>query len=113
MTPTPWRPVAAVALALSLGGCVVAPLGPYRGGYGYDDGPVVGVEPPPPRHESAPPIPGPGYAWIDGYWAWQLGRHVWIGGRWALPPAGHAWVPGRWNRYDRGWRWRDGRWGRR
>lgn len=113
MTPTPWRPAAALALALTLGGCVIAPLGPRHGAYGYDDGPVVGTEPPPPRYEAAPGAPGPGYVWIGGYWAWQLGRHVWIGGRWALPPAGHLWVPGLWQRHDRGWRWRDGHWRRR
>lgn len=114
MRSTPgWRPVAAAALALALGGCVIAPPGPPYGGHPYDDGPVVGIEPPPARYESPPPAPGPAYVWIGGHWRWQLGRHVWIGGRWALPPAGQVWVPGLWYRHDRGWRWRDGHWGRR
>jgi hypothetical protein len=111
MTSTRWRPIAAFALTLALDGCVIAPLGPRHGG--YDDGPVVYTEPPPPRYEVAPAAPGTGYVWIGGHWAWQLGRHVWIGGRWALPPAGQVWVPGLWYRHDRGWRWRDGYWGRR
>lgn len=114
MSPNPaWRLAAAAAVLLTLGGCVIAPLGPRHGGYAYDDGPVVDIEPPPPRYESAPPAPGPAYVWIGGQCRWQLGRHVWIGGRWALPPAGQVWVPGLWHRHDRGWRWRDGRWGRR
>ncbi len=112
-----WRPATAAVLALALGGCVIAPLGPRHGGYGPVDrpvdGPVVGVEPPAPHHEHVPAAPGHAYVWIGGSWVWQLGRHVWIGGRWALPPSGHAWVPGRWHSQGQGWRWRGGYWGRR
>ncbi|HNT39017.1 MAG TPA: hypothetical protein PKO45_07835 [Rubrivivax sp.] len=112
MSRSPWPPRVALILALTLSGCVIAPLGP--GGYGHDDGPVVEAAPPPPRWDPPPPSPGPAYAWIGGYWSWQLGRHVWIGGRWALPPApGRVWVPGQWSRVPRGWRWRDGYWSRR
>lgn len=106
-----WRLSAAIALGLTLCGCVIAPVGPGPGS--DDDGPVVDTAPPAPRYEVMPAAPGPGYAWIGGYWAWQLGRHVWIGGRWALPPAGRAWVPGQWHRHGHGWRWRQGYWGRR
>jgi len=32
-----------------------------------------------------PPCPGPGYSWVDGYWA----NGAWIAGYWA-PPAHYA-----------------------
>ena len=118
MTSKLLRPALAAALLVSLGGCVIAP---YGYGYGYggrapyaaEDGPVVGVAPPPPQYEVIPAAPGLGYVWIGGYWGWNLGRHVWIGGRWAMPPAGRSWVPGSWGRYGDGWRYRGGYWGRR
>lgn len=28
----------------------------------------IGGAPPPFRYEKRGPIPGPGYAWVDGYW---------------------------------------------
>jgi hypothetical protein len=112
MPKMPALPLAALALTLSLGGCVIAPLGPAAGA-DEGDGPVVEVAPPPPRDELRPLAPGPGYIWIGGNWAWQLGRHVWIGGRWTLPPAGRVWVPGQWNHRGHGWRWHPGYWGRR
>lgn len=113
MRSIPVRLALAGALALTLGGCVIAPLGPYRAPYAGEAGPVVDAPPPQPQYEVIPAAPGLGHVWIDGYWGWNLGRHVWIGGRWALPPAGHAWVPGYWGRHERGWRWRGGYWGRR
>lgn len=114
--PTPARRAAlatlAVAALTSLAGCVVAPLGAYRGGDG-SYGPYVTVEPPPPRHEVVPVAPAVGYVWIGGHWAWQVNRHVWIGGRWVLPPAGRVWVPHRWHRDPRGWRASEGHWAQR
>jgi hypothetical protein len=36
-----------------------------------------------------PPMPGPGYVWIDGFY----GPTGWVAGYWALPPApGAFWV---------------------
>jgi hypothetical protein len=31
-------------------------------------GVYIGAAPPPLRYEVRPAIPGPGYAWVDGYW---------------------------------------------
>lgn len=113
MSSTSLRTVAACALAVVLGGCVIAPLGSRYDRYSAEEGPIVATAPPAPQYEGTPAAPGPGYVWIGGYWGWNLGRHVWIGGRWALPPAGHAWVPGYWGRHAQGWRWQGGYWGRR
>jgi len=41
-------------------------------------GVYIGVAPPPLRYEVPPPTPGPGYAWVDGFWNWAGGRYVWV-----------------------------------
>src|SRR5262245_7160275 len=66
--------------------------------------------PPPPAVVYAPPYPGPGYTWVDGYYYPVGPRYVWHGGYWARPPyAGAYWVrprhygyryyPGYWRRW--------------
>ena len=58
---------------------------------------VIVTAPPPPRREVAYAPPGPGFIWINGYWAWRGGRYVWIAGRYERPPHGHRqWVEPRW-----------------
>lgn len=96
---------AAVAAALMLGGCVVAPVG-YQGE-------VVGVAPPPPQTEVYGPAPAVGYVWIGGYWNWYGGRHVWVPGYWSAPRPGYGWVPHRWVPAHGGWRAAPGHWERR
>jgi hypothetical protein len=46
------------------------------GGYGYAAPPVVAY---------APPCPGPGYTWVDGYWDQAGPRRFWRDGYWASP----------------------------
>jgi hypothetical protein len=44
-----------------------------------------------------PPIPGPGYLWIPGYWAWNGQQYYWAPGYWATPPSvGLLWTPPYW-----------------
>ena len=45
-----------------------------------------------------PPSPGPGYTWVDGYWA----NGAWIAGYWA-PPAYYAAPAYPVYRHDRDW----------
>jgi YXWGXW repeat-containing protein len=46
---------------------------------------------------SQPPIPGPGYVWIPGAWAFDGAEFYWVPGYWALPPAADLlWTPGYW-----------------
>jgi len=46
---------------------------------------------------SQPPIPGPSYLWIPGYWAWDGTEYYWVPGYWALPPAADLlWTPAHW-----------------
>ncbi|MBS0192623.1 MAG: YXWGXW repeat-containing protein [Proteobacteria bacterium] len=48
-----------------------------------------------------PVIPGPGYMWTPGYWAWDEDYgYYWVPGTWVQPPYyGALWTPGYW-----GWR---------
>ncbi len=53
--------------------------------------------PPPIPVYSQPPIPGPGFIWIPGYWAWDGQEYYWVPGFWAMPPAVDLlWTPGYW-----------------
>jgi hypothetical protein len=50
--------------------------------------------PPPPRVLAVRPVmPGPGYAWVDGYWYPVGNRYHWHEGYWTRPPYdGATWV---------------------
>ena len=57
----------------------------------------VGYPPPPLPLYLQPPIPGPDYIWIPGYWAWGDDGYYWVPGYWELPPYfGALWTPGYW-----------------
>jgi hypothetical protein len=45
-----------------------------------------GVGAPPPVALYAPPCPGPGYTWVDGYWYWAGPHRYWHRGYWWRPP---------------------------
>jgi WXXGXW repeat (2 copies) len=57
-----------------------------------------------------PPIPGPGYIWTPGYWAWDDG-YYWVPGTWVLAPVGLLWTPGYWGWVDGAYVWNAGYWG--
>ena len=59
-----------------------------------------------------PPLPGPGYIWTPGYWAWGDDGYYWVPGTWVLPPAvGLLWTPGYWGWNDGIYAWNAGYWG--
>ena len=65
---------------------------------------------------SQPRLPGAGYLWTPGYWAWnpQDQDYFWVPGTWVRPPrAGLLWTPGYWAQDNTGFRWRIGYWGSR
>jgi len=69
--------------------------------------PVYGP-PAPPVAAYVPPAPGPGYAWVGGYYYPYAGRWAWRGGYWARRPYARAyWVAPRYygRRFYRGY-WR-------
>jgi WXXGXW repeat (2 copies) len=61
------------------------------------------IAPPPLPAYSQPAIPGPGYIWIPGYWAWNGAGYYWVPGYWTTPPAADLlWTPGYWAWNDTG-----------
>ena len=75
-----------LAVALIAGSTMFAAprlsIGVSVGGYG------TGAYPPPAyAQQVAPPCPGPGYTWVNGYWTPQGGRNVWTA-RLLARPAG-------------------------
>jgi hypothetical protein len=76
--------------------------GAYNGDptYGGSDQGVYAPAPPPMQSYTyqRPPMPGPGYYWVDGYWNLLGGRYSWVGGYWMFPPyTGGYWVPPRYS----------------
>jgi len=76
--------------------------GTYNGDSDYNDSDQGVYAPAPPQAPSyanvRPPMPGPGYYWVDGYWNLVGGRYSWVGGYWMRPPyAGVYWVAPRYS----------------
>ena len=68
----------------------------------------LGPYPAAPAVAYVPPCPGPGYAWVGGYYYPSGARWAWRAGYWAHRPYAHAyWVGPRYygHRYYRGY-WR-------
>ena len=73
---------------------------------------TAGVAPPLLPIYAQPPIPGPGYLWIPGYWAWNGDEYYWVPGYWATPPAvGLYWTPPYWAWVDGVYDFYPGYWG--
>jgi hypothetical protein len=59
-----------------------------------------------------PPMPGLGYIWTPGYWAWGDDGYYWVPGTWVLAPApGLLWTPGYWGWGGGVYAWHAGYWG--
>ncbi len=79
--------LALMTVGLSVTGCA--------GGYSY----YAPVPPPPVRVEAYGPAPGPGFAWVGGYWGFRGDAYAWVPGYWGRPPRPSAvWEAGRWSR---------------
>ncbi|HUA79972.1 MAG TPA: hypothetical protein VL997_06340 [Dyella sp.] len=87
------------ALAGVLGALAAFAALPQKADAGVFIGVGVSVGFPPPALPVyvQPPIPGPGYIWTPGYWAWDGGEYYWVPGVWILAPFyGALWTPGYW-----------------
>jgi hypothetical protein len=104
MTNTPFK-----RTTLALGLALMAPLAAWS-----QISISVGIAPPPLPIYAQPPIPGDGYIWTPGYWAWDAADndYVWVPGTWVQPPAvGLLWTPGYWGFVNGGYGWHRGYWG--
>jgi len=73
---------------------------------------TVRVGPPALPIYEQPPIPGPGYLWVPGYWAYGPGGYYWVPGTWVEPPeVGLLWTPGYWGWAGGVYVWHGGYWG--
>ena len=99
--------VAATAAAGIVSIAIAAPFATAQGSFGVH----MGQPPPPMRYEARPPMPGPGYGWVDGYWEAAGGRYRWHQGYWERPPyEGAYYVHPHWDHYPDGWHMHDGYW---
>src|SRR5438309_1435656 len=74
----------------------------------------VSIAPPPLLVYDQPPIPGPDYVWVPGYWAWdpEWEDYYWVPGTWSLAPEPYFyWTPGYWAWLDTVFVWHEGYWG--
>ncbi len=73
----------------------------------------VNVEPPDLLADDQSPIPGDGYLWIPGYWAWSDDDQdfYWVPGAWVpVPQVGFLWTPGYWAADGDAFVWYAGYW---
>ncbi len=74
----------------------------------------VNFGPPPLPVYEQPVIPGDGYIWTPGYWAWDddYGDYYWVPGTWVMAPRpGYLWTPAYWAWEGVGFRFHEGYWG--
>ena len=61
-----------------------------------------------------PAIPGDGYIWVPGYWAYGPYGYYWVPGTWVFAPyVGALWTPGYWGWGGAAYLWHAGYWGPR
>ena len=72
----------------------------------------IGIAPPPLPVYAQPEIPGDGYVWTPGYWAYGDAGYYWVPGTWVLPPrVGVLWTPAYWGWEGGHYRFYNGYWG--
>ena len=75
----------------------------------------VDVAPPPLPYYDQPAIPGDGYLWVPGYWAWDpvAVDYYWVPGTWVEPPQRDVlWTPAYWGWNEGRYVFYPGYWGR-
>jgi hypothetical protein len=116
--PILMRRAAAHGRALTLAACVLATASfaltapPVQAQVSIGVSVTVGSPPPPLPVYDQPPIPGDGYIWVPGYWAWDGSEYYWVPGTWVLAPfTGALWTPGYWGWSDGAYVFHQGYWG--
>jgi hypothetical protein len=102
-----WLVRAAGAL-LAIGAIVAIPTRAQAGVYVS-----VNIAPPILPIYAQPMMPGDGYLWSPGFWAWSGDDYYWVPGTWVLPPyRGALWTPGYWGWGGGVYLFHGGYWGR-
>jgi hypothetical protein len=74
----------------------------------------INIAPPELPVYEQPAIPGDGYIWTPGYWAWSPDDqdYYWVPGTWVQAPyVGALWTPGYWGWVGGNYAWHQGYWG--
>ncbi len=72
----------------------------------------VNIAPPELPVYDQPPIPGDGYIWTPGYWAYGDEGYYWVPGTWVQPPQPEfLWTPGYWGWSNGAFIFNEGYWG--
>jgi hypothetical protein len=91
---------------------LVIPAASYSQGVSVGIGISVHVAPPALPVYVQPAVPGPGYIWTPGYWAYGDDDYYWVPGTWVLAPTpGFLWTPGYWGFAGGVYGWHVGYWG--
>lgn len=94
--------------AAMLAAIVTLPVQPAQAGVFVS----VGFAPPALPVYVQPPLPGPGFIWTPGYWAYGDAGYYWVPGVWVHPPrVGVLWTPGYWGFAGGLYAWHPGYWG--
>jgi WXXGXW repeat (2 copies) len=103
--------IAGLSLVIAISLCGLSPPSPAHAQAAVSI--TVDAAPPPLPIYEQPPIPGAGYMWVPGYWAWadDVG-YYWVPGTWVLPPEPELlWTPGYWGWNDGAYIFNAGYWG--
>jgi hypothetical protein len=85
-------------LALILSGCSIETVATFAHAQSSINI-VVSVAPPPIPIYEQPPLPGEGFIWAPGYWAWDQSQsdYFWVPATWVQAPEPNLlWTPGYW-----------------
>jgi hypothetical protein len=96
---------AALALALTLGGCTFRGTGSVIVTAHATTAPSA-----PPQDRVENPGTKEGFVWIHGSWNHQNGKWTWIEGHWERERAGYRHNRGRWEARGSQWHWIEGDW---
>lgn len=108
------RSIAVSAIALAIAATVQAAPAAAQLSLGISVG--IHLAPPPLPVYAQPPLPGPDYIWVPGYWAWDgdFQDYYWVPGTWAMAPRpGLLWTPAWWGWSNGGYMFHSGYWGPR
>ena len=85
-------------VALMLSGCSIAAITTFADAQSSINVTVSVAPPPLPIYEQ-PPLPGEGFIWVPGYWAWDQSQsdYFWVPATWVQAPEPNLlWTPGYW-----------------